>query len=57
MSDLLSLSHVNKIYRQGGMLSRRHITAVRDVSLNLGEEPEILSIVGETALANPPSRR
>lgn len=48
MSDLLSLSHVTKVYRQGGMLSRRHVTAVRDVSLRLGEEPEILSIVGES---------
>ena len=48
MNDLLSLSHVTKVYRQGGMLSRRHITAVRDVSLTLGEEPEILSIVGES---------
>ena len=46
MSDLLSLSHVSKVYRQGGMLSRRQIVAVRDVSLSLGEEPEILSIVG-----------
>ncbi|NTF45508.1 ABC transporter ATP-binding protein [Rhizobium rhizogenes] len=48
MSDLLSLSHVTKLYRQGGMLSRRHVIAVRDVSLTLGEEPEILSIVGES---------
>lgn len=48
MSDLLSLSHVTKLYRQGGILSRRHVTAVRDVSLTLGEEPEILSIVGES---------
>ena len=48
LNDLLSLSHVTKVYRQGGLLGRRHITAVRDVSLTLGEEPEILSIVGES---------
>ncbi|MBB3285537.1 MULTISPECIES: ABC transporter ATP-binding protein [unclassified Rhizobium] len=48
MSDLLSLSHVSKVYRQGGMLSRRQIVAVRNVNLSLGEEPEILSIVGES---------
>ncbi|MFT4181715.1 MAG: ATP-binding cassette domain-containing protein [Rhizobium sp.] len=48
MNDLLSLSHVTKVYRQGGLLSRRHITAVSDISLTLGEEPEILSIVGES---------
>ncbi len=48
MNDLLSLSHVTKIYRQGGLLGGRHITAVRDVSLTLGQEPEILSIVGES---------
>ncbi|MBB3594021.1 peptide/nickel transport system ATP-binding protein [Rhizobium sp. BK529] len=48
MSALLNLSHVTKIYRQGGMLGRRRITAVKDVSFALGEEPEILSIVGES---------
>ncbi|QND45270.1 ABC transporter ATP-binding protein (plasmid) [Rhizobium lusitanum] len=48
MTDLLSLSHVTKIYRQGGLLGGRHITAVKDVSLTLGQEPEILSIVGES---------
>jgi peptide/nickel transport system ATP-binding protein len=48
LNDLLSLSHVTKVYRQGGLLGRRHITAVRDVSLTLGQEPEILSIVGES---------
>ena len=48
MTALLSLSHVTKIYRQGGMLGRRLITAVKDVSFELGEEPEILSIVGES---------
>ncbi|MGO4565945.1 ABC transporter ATP-binding protein [Rhizobium sp. 2YAF20] len=48
MDDLLSLSHVTKVYRQGGLLSRRQIIAVRDVSLTLGREPEILSIVGES---------
>jgi peptide/nickel transport system ATP-binding protein len=48
MSDLLALSHVSKIFRQGGMLSRRQIVAVNDVSLSLGDEPEILSIVGES---------
>ncbi|MFS2174626.1 ABC transporter ATP-binding protein [Rhizobium pisi] len=48
MSALLRLSHVTKVYRQGGLLGRRLITAVKDVSFELGEEPEILSIVGES---------
>ncbi|ANM14035.1 UNVERIFIED_ORG: peptide/nickel transport system ATP-binding protein [Rhizobium aethiopicum] len=48
MTALLHLSHVTKVYRQGGMLGRRLITAVKDVSFEVGEEPEILSIVGES---------
>jgi len=48
LSALLRLSHVTKVYRQGGLLGRRLITAVKDVSFELGEEPEILSIVGES---------
>lgn len=48
MSALLTLSHVTKIYRQGGMLGRRQIVAVKDVSFEIGSEPEILSIVGES---------
>ncbi|AVA24486.1 ABC transporter ATP-binding protein [Rhizobium sp. NXC24] len=48
MSALLTLSHVTKIFRQGGILGRRQITAVKDVSFELSEEPEILSIVGES---------
>ncbi|MGO7418371.1 ABC transporter ATP-binding protein, partial [Rhizobium ruizarguesonis] len=30
------------------MLGRRLITAVKDVSFEMGEKPEILSIVGES---------
>ena len=48
MNALLTLSHVTKIYRQGGMLGRRQIVAVKDVSFEIGSEPEILSIVGES---------
>ena len=49
MTDLLSLSNVRKVYRQGGLLGQRLITAVDDVSFSLTEgKPEILSIVGES---------
>jgi peptide/nickel transport system ATP-binding protein len=49
MTDLLSLVGVSKIYRQGGLLGRRQILAVKRVSFALNaEQPEILSIVGES---------
>ncbi len=50
MSDnLLEFSHVSKVFRIGGMLRGKKLTAVDDVSFSLpGDRPTILSIVGES---------
>ncbi|WP_337267389.1 ABC transporter ATP-binding protein [Oryzifoliimicrobium ureilyticus] len=49
MSDLLVLKDVVKIFRQGGLLGRRELTAVKNVSFSLSaDNPEILSVVGES---------
>jgi peptide/nickel transport system ATP-binding protein len=50
MADkLLEVKNVSKIFRIGGMLSRKKIVAVDDVSIEIESgKPEILSIVGES---------
>ncbi|WP_026782300.1 ABC transporter ATP-binding protein [Pleomorphomonas koreensis] len=49
MSLILDVDHVGKTFVQGGLLSRREVEAVRDVSFSLdAERPEILSVVGES---------
>jgi len=49
MSLLLDIDHVGKTFLQGGLLSRRSIEAVKDISLQIeAERPEILSVVGES---------
>ncbi len=46
---LLELKNVSKVFRIGGMLSRKKLVAVDDVSLDIdAEEPVILSLVGES---------
>ena len=47
--NLLEIRNVSKIFRIGGMLSRKKLTAIDDVSLTItNERPVILSIVGES---------
>jgi len=47
--DLLLLDHVVKRFGTGGLFSRRHVTAVDDVSFALAHDrPEIFAIVGES---------
>jgi ABC-type glutathione transport system ATPase component len=47
--SLLDLDHVVKQFSEGGLLSRRHVTAVQDVSFAIDEDrPEIFAIVGES---------
>ena len=49
---LLEVKNVSKIFRIGGMLSRKKITAVDDVSIEIDAgKPVILSIVGESGCA------
>ena len=49
MTALLEVSHVSKRFSLGGLLGRRHFTAVNDVSFALEEErPEIFTIIGES---------
>ncbi len=50
MSDaLLELANVAKDYRRGGLLSRRRIAAVDDVSFRIAAEPStIFAIIGES---------
>lgn len=46
---LLELKNVSKIFKVGGMLSRKRLVAVDDVSLDIdAKEPVILSLVGES---------
>jgi ABC-type oligopeptide transport system ATPase subunit len=46
---LLDLSHVTKTFPTGGLLSRRRLTAVNDVSFSIASDrPEIFAIVGES---------
>lgn len=50
MSDkLLEIKNVSKIFQIGGMLSKKKLVAVDDVSIDIdGDKPVILSIVGES---------
>jgi ABC-type glutathione transport system ATPase component len=46
---LLDVSHVGKIFAQGGLFSRRRIVAVDDVSFQVGAvSPEVFAIIGES---------
>jgi len=46
---LLEIRNVSKIFRIGGMLSKKKLTAIDDISLDIStEKPVILSIVGES---------
>jgi peptide/nickel transport system ATP-binding protein len=49
MTALLDISHVSKAFHMGGLLSRRRIDAVHDVSFTLeADKPEIFTIIGES---------
>jgi ABC-type glutathione transport system ATPase component len=49
MSLILDIDHVGKTFLQGGLLSRRSVEAVKDISLQIeAGKPEILSVVGES---------
>lgn len=45
---LLELRGVSKTYRAGGLLSRKRIPAVRQVSITMPKGPTILAVVGES---------
>lgn len=46
---LLEVRNVSKIFRIGGMLSKKKLTAIDDISLDIhAEKPIILSVVGES---------
>jgi len=46
---LLEISHVSKVFRIGGMVMGKKLTAIDDVSLTIDTgNPIILSIVGES---------
>jgi ABC-type oligopeptide transport system ATPase subunit len=48
-AHVLELDHVSKIFPVGGLLSRRRLVAVNDVSFALAaERPEIFAVVGES---------
>jgi ABC-type oligopeptide transport system ATPase subunit len=48
-APVLELDHVSKIFPVGGLLSRRKLVAVNDVSFALtADKPEIFAIVGES---------
>jgi ABC-type oligopeptide transport system ATPase subunit len=49
MTALLEVDHVSKHFLMGGLLSRRRVDAVHDVSFALeAEKPEIFTIIGES---------
>ncbi len=46
---LLEVKNVKKVFRIGGMLSKKRLTAIDDVSISIdSDKPVILSIVGES---------
>lgn len=46
---MLEIKNVTKVFRIGGMLSKKKLTAVDDVSLSIeSDKPVILSVVGES---------
>ena len=48
-ATLLDVSHVGKSFSRGGLLSRRRIVAVDDVSFRIdAARPEIFTIIGES---------
>ncbi|HKJ86032.1 MAG TPA: dipeptide/oligopeptide/nickel ABC transporter ATP-binding protein, partial [Spirochaetia bacterium] len=49
MSAILEVTGVSKHFVMGGLLSRKHVEAVVDVSFSIEEErPEVFTIVGES---------
>lgn len=49
MSLLLDIEGVRKVFRQGGLIGRRSVVAVNDVSIQIqADKPEILAVVGES---------
>jgi peptide/nickel transport system ATP-binding protein len=49
MTKLLEVANVSRTFRSGGLLSRRAIRAVDDVSFSLdADRPEIFTIIGES---------
>lgn len=49
MTPLLEVDHVSKHFSMGGLLSRRRVNAVEDVSFALeAAKPEIFTIIGES---------
>ena len=49
MTPLLEVDHVSKHFSMGGLLSRRRVNAVEDVSFTLeAAKPEIFTIIGES---------
>jgi len=49
VTALLDISHVSKSFQMGGILSRRRVDAVQDVSFTLEVgKPEIFTIIGES---------
>ena len=54
---LLDVSHVGMTYVVGGLLARRVVRAVDDVSLRLeAGRPEILAVIGEFGLGQDHAR-
>ena len=48
-AELLDVRGVSRSFWTGGLLSRRRVDAVRDVSFNLtADKPEIFTIIGES---------
>jgi ABC-type oligopeptide transport system ATPase subunit len=45
---ILEISHLTRVFRRGGVFSRTHLTAVDDVTLGIGQTPQVFSIVGES---------
>ncbi|MHB2169043.1 ABC transporter ATP-binding protein [Alsobacter sp. R-9] len=49
MTTLLSVENVSKVFTRGGLLSRRRVDAVREVSFEVGaSRPEIFTVIGES---------
>jgi len=53
MAPLLELTNVSKTF--GGLLRRRRVAAVRDVSFSLaGDSPEVLTLLGQSGSRRRP---
>jgi ABC-type oligopeptide transport system ATPase subunit len=45
---ILEINNVSRVYRRGGVFSRKFLTAVDDVSFTIEDKPQVFSIVGES---------